>query len=57
MERQQSLARKKDTIAPWFGEWNDANGTVWQQALSGKVSVDQALTTSAAKWTALKKLG
>ncbi len=57
MERQQSLARKKDTIAPWFGEWNDTNGTAWQQAITGKVSVQQALATSAAKWTALKKLG
>ena len=57
MERQQALARKKDTIAPWFGEWNDTNGTAWQQAVAGKVTAEQALATSAAKWTALKKLG
>ncbi len=52
---QQSLARKKDVVTPWFGEWNDANGTAWQQAIMGKVTVEQALNTSAAKWTELKK--
>jgi multiple sugar transport system substrate-binding protein len=53
--QQQSLARKKDVVTPWFGEWNDANGTAWQQAIMGKVTVEQALNTSAAKWTELKK--
>jgi multiple sugar transport system substrate-binding protein len=57
MARQQDLARKKDTIAPWFGEWNDTNGTAWQQALLGKVSPAQALKTSAAKWSDLKSAG
>ena len=53
--KQQSLARKKDVVTPWFGEWNDVNGTAWQQAIMGKVTVDQALAKSAAKWTELKK--
>ena len=53
--QQQSLARKKDVVTPWFGEWNDANGSAWQQAIMGKVTVEQALGTSAAKWTELKK--
>jgi multiple sugar transport system substrate-binding protein len=53
--QQQSLARKKDVVTPWFGEWNDVNGTAWQQAIMGKVTVEQALNTSAAKWTELKK--
>jgi multiple sugar transport system substrate-binding protein len=57
MEQQQALARKKDTIAPWFGEWNDTHGTAWQQAITGKVSVAAALKTSADKWTELKKAG
>ena len=57
MARQQDLARKKDTIAPWFGEWNDTNGTAWQQAVLGKVSPAQALKTSAGKWSALKAAG
>jgi multiple sugar transport system substrate-binding protein len=53
--QQQSLARKKDVVAPWFGEWNDANGTAWQQAIMGKFTAEQALNASAAKWTELKK--
>jgi multiple sugar transport system substrate-binding protein len=55
--QQQSLARKKDVITPWFGEWNDVNGSAWQQAVLGKVTPEQALKTSADKWTALKKQG
>lgn len=57
MARQQDLARKKDTIAPWFGEWNDTNGTAFQQAVLGKVTPAQALKTSAAKWAELKAAG
>ncbi len=57
MAQQQDLARKKDTIAPWFGEWNDTNGTAWQQAVLGKATPAQALKASAAKWTELKKAG
>jgi multiple sugar transport system substrate-binding protein len=55
ISQQQSLARKKDVVTPWFGEWNDVNGTAWQQAIMGKVTVEQALNSSAAKWTELKK--
>jgi multiple sugar transport system substrate-binding protein len=54
---QQSLARKKDVVTPWFGEWNDVNGSAWQQAVLGKVTPEQALKLSADKWTALKKQG
>lgn len=57
MAQQQELAHKKDTIAPWFGEWNDTNGTAWQQAVLGKVPPAQALKTSATKWSELKKAG
>ncbi len=55
--KQQSLARKKDVVTPWFGEWQDVNGAAWQQALLGKVTPEQALKTSADKWNALKKQG
>jgi multiple sugar transport system substrate-binding protein len=55
--KQQSLARKKDVVTPWFGEWNDVNGTAWQQAVLGKLSPEQALARSADKWSALKKQG
>lgn len=57
MAQQQELARKKDTIAPWFGEWNDGNGAEWQQAVLGRKSAADAIAASAQKWDALKRLG
>lgn len=55
IEKQQGLARKKDVITPWFGEWNDVNGSAWQQAILGKITPEDALKRSAAKWAELKK--
>jgi multiple sugar transport system substrate-binding protein len=55
IRKQQNLARKKDVVTPWFGEWQDVNGSAWQQALLGKLSPEAALKKSAAKWTELKK--
>jgi multiple sugar transport system substrate-binding protein len=55
--QQQGLARQKDVITTWFGEWNEVNGTAWQQAVLRKMTPEQALKTSADKWTALKKQG
>lgn len=55
IQRQQALAVKKDVIAPWFGEWNDANGAAWQAAIVGKTTPAEALKRSAEKWNELKK--
>jgi multiple sugar transport system substrate-binding protein len=55
IEKQQGLARKKDVITPWFGEWNDVNGAAWQRAILGQISPQEALKRSADKWTELKK--
>lgn len=57
MGEQQALAQKKDTIAPWFGEWNDSFGSAWQQAIVGKTTPADALKLAAAKWAELKKAG
>ncbi len=54
-EKQQTLARKKDVISPWFGEWDEANGTAWQAAILGKSSVDEALKQSADTWNKLRQ--
>lgn len=54
-EAQQKLARKKDVIARWFGEWDEVNGTAWQSAIVGKSSVADALKRSAQAWNDLKK--
>jgi len=55
IDKQRSLIRKKDVVTPWFGEWNDVNGSAWQQAILARVTPERALTASAAKWSALKK--
>jgi multiple sugar transport system substrate-binding protein len=57
IREQQNLARKKDVITPWYGEWQGVNGVAWQQALLGTVSPADALRTSANKWMELKKQG
>ena len=54
-EKQQALAQKKDVIAPWFGEWDEVNGTAFQAAVVGKSSIDDALKRSADTWNKLRK--
>jgi multiple sugar transport system substrate-binding protein len=53
--KQQDLARKKDVITRWFGEWDETNGTAWQAAVLGQSSAADALKTSARKWADLSK--
>ncbi|WP_274631098.1 ABC transporter substrate-binding protein [Arvimicrobium flavum] len=55
VSKQQSLARKKDVIAPWFGEWNDVNGTAWQRVILGQATPEEALKASGETWDKLKK--
>ena len=55
VEKQQALARKKDVISRWFGEWDEQNGTAWQSAIVGKATVDEALKKSAQSWNDLRK--
>ena len=54
-QSQQAVARKKDVVSTWFGEWNEVNGTAWQSAILGKSSVAEALQASAKSWDSLKK--
>lgn len=51
---QQALARKKDVIQPWFGEWNEANGAAWQGAILGNATPEAVLAQSAKTWDKLK---
>jgi multiple sugar transport system substrate-binding protein len=54
-EKQQQLARKKDVIARWFGEWDEVNGSAWQSAIIGKSTPAEALKKSAQAWNDLRK--
>jgi multiple sugar transport system substrate-binding protein len=55
VQKQALLARKKDVITPWFGEWNEVNGASWQEAILGKATPEAALKRSAETWNKLKK--
>jgi multiple sugar transport system substrate-binding protein len=55
VRRQFDLARTKDTMSAWFGEWNEANGRLWQSAILRKDSPEGALKKSAEEWTRLRK--
>ena len=54
-EKQQQLARKKDVIARWFGEWDEVNGSAWQSAIIGKSTPADALKKSAQAWNDMRK--
>jgi len=54
-EKQQALARKKDVVSRWYGEWDEQNGSAWQSAIVGKATIDEALKKSAQSWNDLKK--
>lgn len=54
IQQQQALARKKDVIQPWFGEWNEVNGSAWQRAILGNFAPEAALEQSAKSWDKLR---
>lgn len=54
VKRQQGLARKKDVVTPWFGEWQETHGAAWQAAILGKSSPEAAMKKAAEEWTELK---
>jgi multiple sugar transport system substrate-binding protein len=55
IQKQQALARKKDTISEWFGEWSEYNGPAWQSAILGKSTPEAALAKSGEMWNTLRK--
>jgi multiple sugar transport system substrate-binding protein len=55
IQNQALLARKKDVITPWFGEWNEINSAAWQEAILQKATPEAALKRSAETWNKLKK--
>jgi multiple sugar transport system substrate-binding protein len=53
--RQAAMARKKDTISPWFGEWNETSNKVWQSIFLNRATPEAGLKEAAQKWAELKK--
>lgn len=54
IKAQQALAKKKDVVTPWFGEWSETNGSAWQSAILGNTDVKSAVNKSAELWDELK---
>jgi multiple sugar transport system substrate-binding protein len=54
IQAQQALALKKDVVTPWFGEWNETNGSAWQSAIIGNTDAASAVKASSDLWTELK---
>ncbi len=53
--QQAMLARKKDTISPWFGEWVETSNQAWQAVCLGRAEPEAGMRTAAAKWTDLRR--
>jgi len=53
--QQSTLARKKDVISPWFGEWVETSNQAWQTVCLGRAEPEAAMRTAAAKWTELRR--
>lgn len=54
VSQQGALAIKKDTVAPWFGEWNEVNNRAWQKGFLNEATAEEALAESAEAWDDLK---
>jgi multiple sugar transport system substrate-binding protein len=55
IDRQSALARKKDVISPWFGEWVETSNQVWQAVCLNRTEPAAAMQTAATRWTALQR--
>ena len=53
--QQAALAKKKDVISPWFGEWVETANQAWQSVLLGRAEPEAAMRTAGTKWTELKR--
>ncbi|GEO84789.1 MULTISPECIES: extracellular solute-binding protein [Alphaproteobacteria] len=54
IQKQQTLAQKKDVITPWFGDWSEVNGAAWQSAILGNATPADALKKAGEEWDDLK---
>jgi multiple sugar transport system substrate-binding protein len=55
VQQQQELARKKDVVSPWFGEWMEANGALWQQAILQQKTPEEAMGEAGEVWDELRQ--
>ncbi|MBX9751627.1 MAG: extracellular solute-binding protein, partial [Roseococcus sp.] len=55
LRRQMDSVRTKDTISPWFGNWQALTDPLWQAICQGTLSPDAGLRLAAEAWSGLKR--
>jgi multiple sugar transport system substrate-binding protein len=53
--QQMDSVRTKDTISPWFGNWQALTDPLWQAVCQGTLSPDAGLSMAAEAWSGLKR--
>ncbi|WP_431301533.1 ABC transporter substrate-binding protein [Sediminicoccus sp. BL-A-41-H5] len=55
LRQQMDAVRTKDTISPWFGNWQALTDRLWQAICQGTLSPDAGLTLAAEAWSGLRR--
>jgi multiple sugar transport system substrate-binding protein len=55
VQKQNELAKKKDIIAPWFGEWNEVHAPGWQAAVLNRATPQSVMQRTAEVWNKLQR--
>jgi multiple sugar transport system substrate-binding protein len=55
LRRQLDSVRTKDTISPWFGNWQALTNPLWQAICQGTLSPEVGLGLAASAWNRLKR--
>lgn len=55
LRQQMDSVRSKDTISPWFGNWQALTNPLWQAICQGSLSPQQGLSLAAEAWSGLAR--
>lgn len=55
LRAQVDTVRNKDTISPWFGNWQSLTNPLWQGVCLGTLSAETALQLAAEIWSGLQR--
>ena len=55
LREQLDSVRTKDTISPWFGNWQALTDPLWQAICQGTLTAEAGLTLAAEAWSGLRR--
>ncbi len=55
LRQQMDAVRSKDTISPWFGNWQALTNPLWQAICQGTLPPQQGLSMAAEVWSGLAR--